>query len=105
MYSNLLYIGTVDKRYEVQLSAFVQKRFRRLPDYIQKALRTWSTLIEEYGVSTMRRIPGYHDEPLRGDRKGQRSSRLNRGYRVIYEELESGEIVVISVLEVNKHEY
>jgi proteic killer suppression protein len=105
MFSKLLYTGTVDKRYEVQLSAFVQKRFRRLPDYIQKAVRTWSTLIEEHGIWAMKRIPGYHDEPLHGDRKGQRSSRLSRGYRVIYEELDSGEIVVISVLEVTKHEY
>ncbi len=53
----------------------------------------------------MRKIPGYHDEPLKGDRKGQRSSHLSRGYRVIYEELSSGEIVIVSVLEVNKHDY
>lgn len=40
-----------------------------------------------------------------GQRKGERSSRLSRGYRVIYKELESGEIVIILVLEVNKHVY
>lgn len=105
MYSKILYNLQMETRFQVVLSAFVQKRFLRLPDHIQKALRTWATLIEEHGIWAMRRIPGYHDEPLKGDRKGQRSSRLSRGYRVIYEEEESGEIVIIAVLEVTKHEY
>jgi len=47
----------------------------------------------------------YHNEPLKGDRKGQRSVRLNKAYRVIYEETESGNVVLIGVQEVNKHEY
>jgi len=50
-------------------------------------------------------LPGYHDEPLKGDRRGQRSVRLNRAYRVIYEENDQGDIVVILVLEVSKHGY
>jgi proteic killer suppression protein len=49
----------------------------------------------------MRRIPGYHDEPLKGKRKSQRSVRLNRSYRLIYTESD----MTILVLEVNKHEY
>lgn len=62
-------------------------------------------LIEEHGISMMRRIPGYHDEPLKGDRRGQRSSRLSQAYRVIYIENEDGELIVVGVLEVNKHDY
>ena len=56
-------------------------------------------------IRATRLLPGYHDETLKGERKGQRSVRLNKGYRVIYEETETGNIVLISVPEVNKHEY
>jgi proteic killer suppression protein len=45
----------------------------------------------------------YHDEPLKGDRLGQRSIRLSRSYRLIY--IESQELGVVKVVEVNKHEY
>jgi len=65
----------------------------------------WVRVIEEKGMSEVRRIPGFHDEPLRGQRKGERSARLNRAYRVIYEERSQGVIEIAYVLEVNKHEY
>ena len=51
----------------------------------------------------MRKVPGYHDEPLRGKRAGQRSVRLSRSYRAIY--MEEMDKVLVKVLEVNKHEY
>ena len=66
---------------------------------------SWVKTVEIDGIRKTRSLPGYHDEPLKGDRKGQRSARLNRSYRVIYEETESGNVVLISVQEVNKHEY
>lgn len=50
-------------------------------------------------------MQGYHDEPLKGDRKGQRSVRLNKAYRAIYEEKNNREIKLILILEVSKHEY
>ena len=53
----------------------------------------------------MRRIPGYHDEPLKGRREGQRSSKLSRSYRVIYEEFSNGEVEIINIMEVSKHDY
>jgi proteic killer suppression protein len=55
------------------------------------------------GIWESRKIPGYHDEPLRGDRQGQRSVRLNRAYRVFY--IEADNKIEILVIEVNKHEY
>lgn len=54
---------------------------------------------------TVRRLPGFHDEPLKGQRQGQRSIRLNRAYRAIYVERHGGEIELVEVMEVNKHEY
>ena len=46
---------------------------------------------------------GYHDEPLQGIRRGQRSVRMNKAYRLIYRLIEDR--VHIEILEVNKHEY
>ncbi len=93
------------KETEVFITKFAQKQYRRLPVQIQTAFQTWVTLIGDAGVETMRKIPGYHDEPLKGQRYGQRSSRLSRAYRVMYEEDDDRHIVVITVLEINKHEY
>jgi hypothetical protein len=45
-----------------------------------------------------------HDEPLKGDRKGQRSIRLNQAYRAIYVVV-SGAAQFVRVEEVNKHRY
>jgi len=56
-------------------------------------------------MGEVRKLRGYHDEPLKGKRKGQRSIRLNRAYRLIYEQDTSEELVVVAVLEVSKHEY
>lgn len=52
----------------------------------------------------IRKIPGYHDEPLKGDRSGQRSIRLSRAYRAIYE-IKADAAQFVSVEEVSKHEY
>lgn len=93
------------KGYQVVFKRLAEKQVRKLPTYIQMALRTWALLIEEHGISAMRKVPGYHDEPLRGERQGQRSSRLSKGYRVFYEEDATEKTVAIIVLEVNKHEY
>ena len=61
--------------------------------------------VERIGIQKVREVPEYHDEPLRGDRSGQRSIRLNRSYRAIYIERPNKEITIISIMEVNKHDY
>ena len=58
-----------------------------------------------HGLNETRKIPGYHDEPLKGKRAGQRSIRLNRAYRAIYTVEKDGTIKFVEILEVNKHEY
>ena len=59
----------------------------------------------EIGLRECRKYKGFHDEPLKGERKGQRSVRLSKAYRAIYVELENNEYKIIEVIEVNKHEY
>jgi toxin HigB-1 len=95
----------MDKTYVVDIEKFAEKQLKKLPHWIREALLIWVETIENFGIQAMRKIPGYHDEILRGQRSGQRSSRLSRGYRVIYEEREGQGVTVVAVLEVNKHEY
>ena len=83
----------------------VIKDLRKLPHFIVRKLNKWARDVERLGIEEMRKIPGLHDEPLHGDRRGQRSIRLSKGYRAIYIEYKDGNIKIISVEEVTKHEY
>lgn len=83
----------------------VEKSIKKLPDHIVIKLLSWAKRIEVYGLEEVRKIAGFHDEPLKGDRAGQRSIRLNKAYRAIYTLDRTGTIRLIKVIEVNKHEY
>jgi len=83
------------------------KQFERdlavVPLHLRDKAIFWIELVEMVGLREVRKKPGFHDEPLKGKRKGQRSVRLNVGYRLIYRELR-GEVEIL-LLEVTKHEY
>jgi proteic killer suppression protein len=83
----------------------VIRELRRVPHFIIRKLNKWAQDVEKFGIEEVRKIPGYHDEPLHGRRKEQRSIRLSKGYRAIYIEYEEGNIKIISIEEVSKHEY
>lgn len=83
----------------------VQKQLLKVPDYVTKKLIAWARSVEMKGLREVRKIPGYHDEPLKGDRQGQRSIRLTKSYRAIYTEERQGIVNVVLVEEVHKHEY
>ncbi|RLA63936.1 MAG: hypothetical protein DRQ88_01235 [Epsilonproteobacteria bacterium] len=83
----------------------VKKDLNKLPDYILRKLQKWAEQVEIFGLREIKKIPGYHDEPLRGERKGQRSIRLSKSYRAIYVEENDGTIELVIILEVNKHKY
>jgi proteic killer suppression protein len=83
----------------------VEKQLDRIPEVIARKFRLWAALVEESGIREVRKHKGFHDEPLQGKRRGQRSVRLNRAYRAIYVEHDTGEVELIEVLEVNKHDY
>ena len=90
---------------EVVQMHLVAKSLRKLPHYVVDKLHAWARFVEKYGLREVRKVPGYHDEPLKGIRTGQRSIRLTREYRAIYTEHENGEIVLVNVREVHKHDY
>jgi proteic killer suppression protein len=84
---------------------YVEKQLDRVPDVIARKFRIRVELVEESGIREVRKRKGFHDEPLKGERRGQRSVRLNNAYRAFYAEHGTGDIELIEVLEVNKHEY
>jgi proteic killer suppression protein len=89
---------------KVELSARAKKDLRGLPQHIAGALRRWVDAVEHEGLEVVRKVPGYHDEPLGGEHKGQRSILLSRAYRAFYV-IRKGSVVAVEVIEVNKHEY
>jgi len=91
--------------WQVVWSYRADKDLRALPEHIYLKFRAWVMAVEAAGMEEVRRLPGFHDEPLRGARKGQRSVRLNRSYRVIYVETVAGHVHVARVIEVHKHAY
>lgn len=93
------------KMTKVVLTKQAQKDLTKLPKEIRESLAFWINKVIFEGLSDVRKIGGYHDEPLKGDRKGQRSIRLNKAYRAIYIQTESGEIELVTIIEVNKHKY
>lgn len=82
----------------------VQKTLKKVPYQIKAKALYWAEKVEGIGIEEVRKQPGFHDEPLKGNRFGQRSIRLSRSYRLIYIIIE-GVVSVIEVLEINKHEY
>lgn len=81
----------------------LDKDLRKLPDHILEKLLFWVKAVNALGIVDVRKSKGFHDEPLHGNRKGQRSIRLSKSYRAIY--VEDKQIIRITVIEVNKHEY
>ena len=90
-------------RTKILRSKAFDKQLARVPEFIRKKVVFWTFLVENNGISEVALSPGFHDEPLKGDRRGQRSVRLNRAYRLIYKVIEDR--VYIELLEVHKHDY
>lgn len=88
----------------VVLSEHAKRQLRRVPTHIVLKLAAWTELVETNGLDHARRVPGFHDELLRGRRSGQRSIRLNRAYRAIYVEV-TGALEFLRIEEVSKHDY
>ncbi len=62
----------------VKMTKQAIKELKRTPLYIQEKFRAWLVAVNKVGLAETRKRSGWHDEPLHGDRKGQRSIRLNR---------------------------
>ena len=81
----------------------IAKTCKSLPPQVLKKYELWKDLVFRHGPATLQDFPGFHDEQLKGSRTGQRSSRLNSKYRVIY--MIHGEDIAVYVLELTPHKY
>ena len=88
---------------QVIITKSADKQMRRAPQHIVDNLLYWRNEVQTFGIYEVRKNKGYHDEPLKGKRAGERSIRLSRQWRAIYIEREIG--ILIYVLEVTPHEY
>ena len=57
----------------VKLTKTAQHGLTSCPDYIASKFKYWVSLVETMGLEAVRKIKGFHDEPLKGKRSGQRS--------------------------------
>lgn len=91
--------------FKVSLSKNAERDLKKVPQHIKIKLAAWIDDVGERGLREVRKTLGYHDEPLKGDREGQRSIRLSKQYRAIYEVNDRKKSIFIEIVEVNKHEY
>ena len=75
----------------------------RLPRDVLQRYEKWKDIVRISGPEGLRLIRGFNDEPLRGEWKGYRSSRLNLQHRVIYKI--DRESVYVQVEKVTPHDY
>jgi toxin HigB-1 len=90
--------------FKVAITRLAQKQLRKVPQHVKDNLMIWVMAVEHDGLEEVRKVPGYHDELLKGDRAGQRSIRLSRSYRAIYD-IKRETLTFASVEEVSKHDY
>ncbi len=79
------------------------KKWIKLPPQVLKKYELWKSVVRYNGPFTLLHFPGFHDEALKGEWKGFRSSRLNLQFRVIYEVFEKETLVQVE--DINPHQY
>ena len=81
----------------------IPRRVRKTPEDVLKRYEKWKDIVQISGPNGLRLIRGFNDEPLKGEWKGHRSSRLGGQYRVIYR-IEKEKLFVL-VVELTAHDY
>lgn len=89
--------------WRVQEHRSLGKIIEKLPLQVVKKYELWKDLVFRHGPEKLREFPGFHDEKLKGELEGQRSSRLNIQYRVIY--TVEKEIITVYVIDITPHKY
>ena len=79
------------------------KQLNSLPADILKRYEKWKDVVAISGPAGLKQIKGFNDEPLKGEWKGCRSSRLNLQYRVIY--MIENKKLYVKVVRITAHDY
>ena len=89
--------------WEVYEHYSLARKLSRLPPEVIKRYEKWKDIVRISGPEGLRMIKGLHDEALKGQWRGYRSSRLGLQYRIIYG-LEKDKFYV-QVVEIAPHDY
>ena len=81
----------------------IDKQLQSAPGEVLKRYEKWKDIVSISGPVGLRKIRGFRDEALRGDRKGFRSSRLGIQYRVLYKA--EAQRMLVNVVELTPHNY
>jgi proteic killer suppression protein len=91
---------------KIEMTKQAIRDLEKLPDHLVEKFDLWLSAIDQMELRKVRIHPGLHDEPLQGQRFGQRSVRLNRSYRVIYKiKKETTSTEAVLIIEITKHRY
>lgn len=89
--------------WEIYEKKSIGKAYTKLPKEVRRYYEIWKRIVELEGPQGLRLIKGFHDEALKREWKGYRSSRLSRKWRVIYKT--ASEYLEVFVIEINGHKY
>ena len=81
----------------------VKRQLKTTPVEVLKHYEKWKDIVTISGPQGLRTIKGFHDEALRGEWSGFRSSRLGSQFRVIYGV--ENDVVIVKVMSVTAHDY
>ena len=81
----------------------VDRRLSKLPIEVLKRYEKWKDMVRVSGPAGLGLIKGFHDEALRGEWRGYRSSRLGGRYRLIYQV--KAQVVRVHVIDIAAHDY
>jgi len=79
------------------------RKLPRIPTDVLKRYEKWKDIVAISGPDGLRLIKGFHDESLRGEWQGHRSSRLGLKYRLIY--MIEDKKLYVQVIDITAHDY
>ena len=89
--------------WHIQEHRSLDKIIDKLPLQVVKKYELWKDVVFRHGPEKLREFPGLHDDKLKEELEGQRSSRLNIQYRVIYSV--EKDIITVYVIDITPHKY
>ena len=89
--------------WRIQEHRSLDKIIEKLPLQVVKKYELWKDIVFRHGPEKLREFPGFHDEKLKAELEGQRSSRLNIQDRVIYSV--EKDIITVYVIDITPHKY
>ena len=79
------------------------RKLGKIPVETLKRYEKWKDIVTISGPQGLRLIKGFHDETLKGQWRGFRSSRLGKQYRLIYK-IED-KIMYVKAIDITPHDY